>query len=186
MSNNVPFEIQIEIIKLLPIKSLLHFTQVSKSWKSLIDSSFIANYHFSNTPLQHHVLVRYVDSKNVTYVLIVDDDDDNFPQNKVPLIVPSDVSLLGKFPNIIGTSQGVLCLCVIPQISVDFMPFSCGMNTFVLWNPTIRKSVRIVVPNALNNSEYETVVGFGVCPGTSDPKLVKITYSSSWQFKPEK
>ncbi|KAJ0818201.1 putative F-box domain-containing protein [Helianthus annuus] len=45
MSDNVPFEIQEEIIKRLPVKSLIRFRSVSKSWKSLIDSSnFITHY----------------------------------------------------------------------------------------------------------------------------------------------
>ncbi|XP_071734361.1 putative F-box protein At3g16210 [Rutidosis leptorrhynchoides] len=178
MSDNVPFDVQREIIKLLPVKPLLRFRQVSKPWKSLIDSSdFIANYHFSNAPLQHHILVRYYDSKHEQYVSIVDDDD-SFPRHKFPLIIPSDARQLGEFPDIIGGSQGLLCLC--------YKRHSCETNTFVLWNPTIRKSVPIVVPNVFNNTEFETAVGFGVCPRTSDPKLVKINYISSLQFNPEK
>ncbi|GJS19563.1 ribonuclease H-like domain-containing protein [Tanacetum coccineum] len=41
----------------------------------------------------------------------------------------------------------------------------------VIWNPTIRKSVSIVIPIP----KAWHIVGFGVCPDTSDPKLVKIT-----------
>ncbi|GKB15481.1 ribonuclease H-like domain-containing protein, partial [Tanacetum coccineum] len=41
----------------------------------------------------------------------------------------------------------------------------------VIWNPTIRKSVSIVIPIP----KARHIVGFGVCPDTSDPKLVKIT-----------
>nr|GEX28458.1 hypothetical protein [Tanacetum cinerariifolium] len=40
----------------------------------------------------------------------------------------------------------------------------------VIWNPAIKKSVGIVIINALYKRQ---VVGFGVCPRTSDPKLVK-------------
>nr|GEV78153.1 hypothetical protein [Tanacetum cinerariifolium] len=51
----------------------------------------------------------------------------------------------------------------------------------VVWNPAIRKSVGIVIPKALYKLQ---VVGFGVCPRTSDPKLVKISVvkklSSMW------
>ncbi|GJT49627.1 putative pentatricopeptide repeat-containing protein [Tanacetum coccineum] len=50
----------------------------------------------------------------------------------------------------------------------------------VIWNPTLRKSVGIVIP--IPKAGY-IVVGFGVCPDTSDPKLVKIDYdkiSSMW------
>ncbi|GJX14002.1 hypothetical protein Tco_0205760 [Tanacetum coccineum] len=42
----------------------------------------------------------------------------------------------------------------------------------VIWNPTVRKSVGIVIPIS---KAVDIVVGFGVCPDTSDPKLVKIT-----------
>ena len=39
MSDNIPFEIQTEIIKKVPdIKSLIRFRAVSKPWKSLIDT----------------------------------------------------------------------------------------------------------------------------------------------------
>ncbi|GKB51497.1 ribonuclease H-like domain-containing protein [Tanacetum coccineum] len=41
----------------------------------------------------------------------------------------------------------------------------------VIWNPTVRKSVGIFIPKASN---MRTIVGFGVCPDTSDPTLVKI------------
>ncbi|GKD68939.1 putative pentatricopeptide repeat-containing protein [Tanacetum coccineum] len=53
----------------------------------------------------------------------------------------------------------------------------------VIWNPTVRKSVGIVV---IPKAGYKhTIVGFGVCPDTSDPKLVKISVSykihSMWE-----
>ncbi|GKC03091.1 hypothetical protein Tco_0994701, partial [Tanacetum coccineum] len=45
----------------------------------------------------------------------------------------------------------------------------------VIWNPTVRKSVDIVIiPKA---GYMRTVIGFGACPDTSDPKLVKISVS---------
>ncbi|GKC40698.1 hypothetical protein Tco_1053082 [Tanacetum coccineum] len=50
----------------------------------------------------------------------------------------------------------------------------------VIWNPTVRKSVAIVMPSS---KVGYNVVSFGVCPDTSDPKLVKINVdriSSMW------
>ncbi|GJS82612.1 SKP1-like protein 1B [Tanacetum coccineum] len=45
MSDNIPLEIQMEIMQRLPIKSLLQFRTVSKTWKSFIDSwKFIVSY----------------------------------------------------------------------------------------------------------------------------------------------
>ncbi|GJW64538.1 putative pentatricopeptide repeat-containing protein [Tanacetum coccineum] len=51
----------------------------------------------------------------------------------------------------------------------------------VIWNPTVRKSVGIVV---IPKAGYKHTVGFGVCPDTSDPKLVKISVAkipSRWE-----
>ncbi|XP_021970978.1 F-box/kelch-repeat protein At3g23880 isoform X2 [Helianthus annuus] len=45
MSNNIPFEIQAEIFKRLPVISLIQIRSVCKAWKFLIDSDdFIKNY----------------------------------------------------------------------------------------------------------------------------------------------
>ncbi|KAJ0460897.1 putative F-box domain-containing protein [Helianthus annuus] len=55
MSDNIPVEIQVEIMKRLPVRSLIQFRTVSKTWKSMIDSSaFVADY---STQMQH-ILIR--------------------------------------------------------------------------------------------------------------------------------
>ncbi|KAF5777464.1 putative F-box domain-containing protein [Helianthus annuus] len=82
MSDNIPFEIQSEIIKRLPVKSLIQFRTVSKPWKSLIDSSpFINKYSSQHTHTQR-LLITYDDPVDsaTTYVSIA--DDDTFPQQK--------------------------------------------------------------------------------------------------------
>ncbi|XP_071694554.1 putative F-box protein At3g16210 [Rutidosis leptorrhynchoides] len=193
MFDYVPIEILIEIIKKLPIKPLIQFRTVSKSWNSLIDSSeFIANYHLNNDQLQHRVLVRYADSltynhypndEDVKYVSVV--DDDSFPQHKFPIIVPSCArQQLGKNPSIMGSSQGVLCLCVnFDDLHYWNINMSDREKTFVLWNPCIQKSsVSIVVPGHDDWRTFRSVIGFGVCPRTSVPKLVKITFISCLQY----
>ncbi|GJX54587.1 putative pentatricopeptide repeat-containing protein [Tanacetum coccineum] len=51
----------------------------------------------------------------------------------------------------------------------------------VIWNPNVRKSVGIVIPKVGYN-----VFGFGVCPDTSDPKLVKMIVAKippMWQVE---
>ncbi|GJU27955.1 putative F-box domain-containing protein [Tanacetum coccineum] len=67
MSDVIPFDIQSEIMKRLPVKSLIQFRSVSKQWKSFIDSpKFIKNYHVNHTNPQHHLLVKYnLDLKKV-------------------------------------------------------------------------------------------------------------------------
>ncbi|KAJ9542214.1 hypothetical protein OSB04_028720 [Centaurea solstitialis] len=54
-------------------------------------------------------------------------------------------------------------------------PDGSSKNMAVLWNPLIRKSIAIDLP-PVELSEFDFVVGFGVCPQTNDPKLVQITY----------
>ncbi|XP_076949277.1 F-box/kelch-repeat protein At3g23880-like [Bidens hawaiensis] len=55
MSDNIPFDIQAEIIKRLPVKSLIKFQSVCKAWNTLITSSdFIKHHH---TQVQHHHLL---------------------------------------------------------------------------------------------------------------------------------
>ncbi|GJT23895.1 putative F-box domain-containing protein [Tanacetum coccineum] len=167
MSRNIPFEMQVEIMKRLPIRSLIQFRSVSKSWKCLIDSSeFIGDYHVSRDTM-HHLLVSYTDYEQ-KYVSVVDDDN-TFPEHKFPLIVPTSIAQLSK-PTIVGSSRGLLCL-----YGYDGKLSYSKSKMAVVWNPTIRKSVDIVVPNVLDSLPYETLVGFGVCPKTNDPILVRVT-----------
>ncbi|MFS8006076.1 putative F-box domain-containing protein [Helianthus anomalus] len=136
MSDNIPFEIQAEIIKrVVPVKSLIRFRSVSKQWKSLMDSSQFIIHHTLNHAQPHHLLINYKEDFKDVYVSIA--DDDSFRIYKFFPWVPITVSRNRKFKT-------------------------------VLWNPSIRKSVGIVLP------EFD-VVGFGVCPRTCDSKVIKIT-----------
>ncbi|GKC88474.1 zinc finger, CCHC-type containing protein, partial [Tanacetum coccineum] len=58
MSDNIPFEIQIEIIRMVSdVKSLMQLRSVSKPWKSFIDSSdFIKGYGARHTQPHSHIL----------------------------------------------------------------------------------------------------------------------------------
>nr|GEU33453.1 hypothetical protein [Tanacetum cinerariifolium] len=151
MSDDIPFDIQSEIIKRLPVKSLLQFRSVSKQWKSFIDNpKFIKNYHVNHASPQHHLLVCYEVDTVENYTSII--DDDTFPKQKFPLIAPH-----------VGTNT----------------------KKVVIWNPTVRKfmGIDILVPKGRYTKEKCIVVGFGVCPDTSDLKLVKIIddkISSMW------
>ncbi|XP_071717873.1 F-box only protein 8-like [Rutidosis leptorrhynchoides] len=172
MSNYMPSDIQIKIFCHLPIKSLIRFRSVSKEWKSLIDSSeFNSDYIVRQTQrprLLLRVKTRYVadDPERGKYCWIVDDDD-SFPQHKISMTYPTSVKRLSNINDevkLVGYSHGLLC----------FTGYYLGedddfFNRYVIWNPSIRKSVSI---DALY---YEHVhVGFGVCPNSLDPKIVRI------------
>ncbi|GKD22318.1 F-box domain containing protein [Tanacetum coccineum] len=171
MSDHIPFEIQSEIIKNLPVKSLLQFRSVSKQWKSLIDSSeFIKNCHINRTNPQHHLLVEHTLDNVRTYTSII--DDNTFPQQKFPLTAPESLNLL-RVTETLGSANGLLCFCGFYG-DLD----SKTTKMAVIWNPSIRKCVSIVIPNVLTFPHGHTAIGFGVCPYTCDPKLVKINVNN--------
>ncbi|XP_076918958.1 putative F-box protein At1g47790 [Bidens hawaiensis] len=164
MSANIPLDIQIEIIKrLLPVKSLIRFRTVSKQWKSLIDSSTFIADHSVNQAQPHHLLITYKDvsSYQEKYVSIV--DDDSFPLYKFSPTVPPTVKL-ASYTLMLDCSHGLVCL----------HSFDMDRKTLILvmWNPSIRKSIGIMLPYEFN------AIGFGVCPKTSDVKIVKMTRDS--------
>ncbi|GJX53792.1 F-box domain containing protein [Tanacetum coccineum] len=172
MSDHIPFEIQSEIIKKLPVKSLLQFRSVSKQWKSFIDCrEFIKTYHPNP---QHHLLVGYTLDTVPTYTSII--DDNTFPQQKFPLTPPEPLNLL-RFTFTLGSVKGLLCF-----LNEDLEPL------VVLWNPSLRKCVAIPIPNVFADTlDKYTRIGFGVCLETNDPKLVKInvveTPSIFWEVQ---
>ncbi|GJV08452.1 beta-glucosidase 11-like protein isoform X2 [Tanacetum coccineum] len=163
MSDNIPFDIQTEIIKrVYDVKPLLRFRSVSKPWKSLIDGpEFIAGYD-SRDYQPHRLLLRY--KNKIKYISFVDEQEQDFSPN-VPLLVKQ----LYK-STVIGSSCGLWCLHGYDTSKTELV---------VIWNPSIRKSVGIVVPSVLNNTTQKiTHFGLGVCPSTYDPTIVGI----SWDF----
>ncbi|KAJ0953045.1 putative F-box domain-containing protein [Helianthus annuus] len=145
--SSVPLEIQEEIMKRLPVRSLLQFRSLSKAWKSLIDSSDFITHYYASNQLQHLL--------------------------KVPLAIPMLVDMYHSY-RIIGISHGLLCL---------YGHDAVGSHMAVVWNPSVRKSVGVVVPNVPDMSQdtiYEVALGFWACGETSDLKIVKITYIDIW------
>ncbi|GKC43750.1 RNA-directed DNA polymerase, eukaryota, partial [Tanacetum coccineum] len=92
------------------------------------------------------------------------------------------IPLLRNPLRVVGWSNGLFCLHgYFPKIGVD-------TQRVVLWNPFLRKTVDIVIPYG-SEKTFEfviyNVVGFGVCPETSDVKLVIIDSSipTHWVVK---
>uniref|UniRef100_A0A251UCU8 Putative F-box associated interaction domain-containing protein n=1 Tax=Helianthus annuus TaxID=4232 RepID=A0A251UCU8_HELAN len=100
-------------------------------------------------------------------------DDDTFPRSRVS-VTPLRVQDHGYY-SIIGCSHGLFCLFLIGR---EFLINGLGKAAFC--NPTIRKTVELVVASVANGETYATVLGFGVCRETNDTKIVKITHIVSW------
>ncbi|KAJ0693691.1 putative F-box domain-containing protein [Helianthus annuus] len=131
MSDNIPFEIQTEIMKRLPVKSLLRFRSISKSCKSLIDSSDFIKHYIGK---QQHLLVRCYDcvahfeKQSMSIV-----DDDSLPTQTASVTLPS----LVEYPNLIGTSHGLFCF------------YGPSSRRAVIFNPCIRTTLAFAVPRVV-------------------------------------
>ncbi|GKD71745.1 ribonuclease H-like domain-containing protein, partial [Tanacetum coccineum] len=66
---------------------------------------------------------------------------------------------------ILGSSCGLICLHGYHKDHSEMVVF---------WNPSIRKSVSVLLEPPVRLGMGTGWVGFGVCPETWDPKLVKI------------
>ncbi|GKA41119.1 hypothetical protein Tco_0733712 [Tanacetum coccineum] len=93
-------------------------------------------------------------------------DDDAFPNQNSSLTVPQPVRLL-DYISTLNSVNGLLCFCGSLQDVSD-------EKIDVLWNPSVGKTVSIPISNSLRLPNGHTYIGFGVCPNTSDPKLVRI------------
>ncbi|KAI3494925.1 hypothetical protein L1887_36971 [Cichorium endivia] len=158
---HLPFPIQEEIMKRLPVKSLIRFRSISLEWKSLIESSeFIGAHSLHRHTQPQHLLVSYkapiIGRNYVSYI-----DDHTFPkQRSVPTLPVSIKQLINA--RVVGSSHGLVCL-------YGYDPNHTTWTT-LFWNPSVRKSIAVPV----SNKRY---VGFGVCPVTADPKILSITQS---------
>nr|GEZ32719.1 putative F-box domain-containing protein [Tanacetum cinerariifolium] len=145
-----------EIMKRLPAKSMLRFRLLSKPWKSHIHSSkFVADHRVQ----KHRLFVVSYDTEDKSPKWVSIADDDTFPQRKLDLTLPIPFNKVMQ----IESSHGLLCLLC--------------RNLVVLWNPTIRRSVSIDMHDVLG-LPGDTTYGFGVCPVTYDPKLVRMKFNS--------
>ncbi|GKA63409.1 F-box domain containing protein [Tanacetum coccineum] len=97
-------------------------------------------------------------------ILVSLTDDDTFPNHKFSHIVPEAIKQV-DLPCVYDSSHGVLC-------TFGYNNLDIGSYMAVLWNPIVKKSVGIVIPRS--GSSTRCSLGFGVCPNTSDPKIIKI------------
>ncbi|KAI3714074.1 hypothetical protein L1987_72664 [Smallanthus sonchifolius] len=173
MSDYFPRDLQLQILKRLPLNSLLKSRTVCKYWNSLITSNDFISAHLKFTQSIIHngtqsLFIRYFDRTHKIEQYITLKYDETFGSH-FSNIELQHASKTGYF-RVVGYCDGVVCL------SDDLFD---SMHMVILWNPSIRKSVRVSIPN------YEqTWLGFGVCPITHDPKVIRIMYLNDSSIPP--
>uniref|UniRef100_A0A2N9IFN9 F-box domain-containing protein n=1 Tax=Fagus sylvatica TaxID=28930 RepID=A0A2N9IFN9_FAGSY len=187
----LPPEILIQSLSLLPIKSLITCTSVSKTWKSLIQNpTFISNHlhiHLSNN--NNHLLLFRLCSKQLSEAIInfaidedetikIDEDEtelyklywDNNNNEDFNEHTSFDFPFHGESSsrvfNVIGTYNGLVCL------ADDFLTYAYN---FILWNPCVRKFVKLPPPNVsfITHGTFDASTGFGFDAKTNDYKVVR-------------
>ncbi|GMH07143.1 hypothetical protein Nepgr_008983 [Nepenthes gracilis] len=166
MADTLPEDLLVEILLRLPVKSVLRFRCVCRSW-----CSFIASSNFINAHLRHCnkrddslLLVRNYNTveKKVIYALCHDNETlDEIMRIDFP------VTSQNQFYRILGCVNGLVCL-------ID--DIGRGTDHMLLWNPLLRRSIHIPKPNiAPDQLLHKTpVYGFGCGRFTDDCKILRI------------
>ncbi|XP_041991805.1 F-box/kelch-repeat protein At3g23880-like [Salvia splendens] len=167
MSDYFPADLWIEILLKLPVKSLIRFTAVSKSWRSLITSPNFTSLHLSNSQKNRAILRHYDEhdkqehyrllefaAKNGAFAINSSSEFD-FPLN----------SQIGYY-RIVGSCDGLVC-------SIDDL-FLFPSQSVVLWNPSVRNHVILPPANTNPMEPHVVVLGFGI--GNGVHKVVRIVY----------
>ncbi|PNY17036.1 F-box/kelch-repeat protein [Trifolium pratense] len=164
----LPNELIIQILLRLPVKSLIRFKRVCKSWFSIISDTHFANSHFELTAATqtHRTLLLATLTPHETIELSVDDDDSVYALLNPPNFLPSKPnSCIG----IKGSCRG-------------FILFYCFSSRYLyLWNPST--GLHKQIPLSFNSDIFEeNFYGFGYDQSTDDYLVVSGTSSSLWEF----
>jgi hypothetical protein len=171
MSEYVPDEVVVDILQRLPVKSVIRFRCVSKSWNSLITSPAFVHSHLNQSiPNNNNLLIvrhcsssanRALDKEH--YKLFYDNEafeecaEFDFPAKSRSL----------KHFGLIASENGLICLS--------------EQERYVLWNPSIRKCWNLPKPciTARKHSGSTCHEAFGFDPRTNDYKVVRIVIHHS-------
>lgn len=168
--NNIPDSILGEILKRLPVKSILTCTSVQKSW-----------YNFIRTPIFIYIHLNYNNSKpnyllfetRYTYDFLLHHDNQNSQEFR-KLNLPSAIPIETKW---LSTSYSLICFSTIFN---DWHIDNYSGDIF-LFNPLIQKYKTLpylpTIPDLPSRtSSFDTFVflAFGYVPHIYDYRVVKI------------
>ncbi|XP_023872558.2 F-box/kelch-repeat protein At3g23880 [Quercus suber] len=163
------YDVLLEILHRLPVKSLIRFRCVSKSWNSLITSPAFINSNLTRSHSDSNkFIVRYMDValRVERYKLIHEDNDNNvFSSEQIQDLKLPLSSRLCSYFQLVGSANGLFCL--YDEIR------------FILWNPCIRKFITLPNPSV----EFPCYLAFGFDSRTNDYKVVRIAYRSNTRYE---
>ncbi|KAI9126980.1 hypothetical protein K1719_001539 [Acacia pycnantha] len=157
----LPPEIIINILKRLPVKSLVRFRCVVKDWRNLMKSPYFIEEHHHHSALNNPLLISSASVINPAYSFLF------LLRYEMKYLVieriPAMYSLRRAFSNIIGSCNGLLCAML-----------GHDGDELLLLNPATRE-VRQVPTTTINDGSYSIFGwGFGFSPIVRDYKIVRI------------
>ncbi|CAH9067331.1 unnamed protein product [Cuscuta europaea] len=156
----LPIEIISNILKRLPVKSLIRFQSVCNLWKNLIKSpSFIASHLDHSSRENLYLISRGKHTVSGTSILYFLDRDMQLRRVQNNPFIDSL-----KHARIVGSCNGLVC--VQTGLPGTFM-------SLYLWNPAIREVIQ--VPKSIPNMDlsYSCSAGFAFSPTVKDYRIVK-------------
>ncbi|KAK2423343.1 F-box/kelch-repeat protein [Trifolium repens] len=171
----LPHELIIQILLRLPVKSLIRFKCVCKSWFSIISDSHFANSQFELTVATHTHRVLFIATVSPHETLSIDLeaslDDDSSIVSLNPNFIPSEPS---PYIEIKGSCRG-------------FILFLYRRSSFYLWNPStgVHKNIPLSPLSFILEGEADYFYGFGYDRSTDDYLVVSMsshTHSSYLEF----
>ncbi|KAI8556887.1 hypothetical protein RHMOL_Rhmol05G0291000 [Rhododendron molle] len=162
---HLPLEIAIEILSRLPVKSLLRFKSVCKTWYELMKApDFISKHLQTQVTLNStSLLVTTYNGKTKNFAVSF------LPNDGFSGPIDSPFFTVENYHNIGGICNGLVCIS----------PYRYGYN-MILCNPSTRQFREI--PKCAYEYEFRRImmvsVGFGFHPSAHDYKLIKIVLYS--------
>ncbi|XP_022723568.1 F-box/kelch-repeat protein At3g23880-like [Durio zibethinus] len=155
-----------DILSRLPVKSLTRFKSVSKNWAHLTSVPAFISAHLRRSSPEPSLLIRRYNTQSGWGfgIGLITNPTQNYRSQL--LDIPLLESLL-RFPKIVGSVDGLVCLDVSP----------CYASDFVLWNPGTKQFKRLPFPlitSTRSNPIWLVFVGFGFDSFNNDYKLVRI------------
>ncbi|XP_028754748.1 F-box/kelch-repeat protein At3g23880-like [Neltuma alba] len=181
--NNIPFipcDVICNILKRLPMKSLIRFQCVCRDWKNLIESSSFNLEHLLHTSRPTLLLLLRCYHRVSLRIVLVDHSTMQVLEIQKPPLIDPSINF-----RIVGSSNGLVCVevgiedrCMVPS---PFSPKENGTVSpyFLLWNPLTRQFRE--VPRTMKGSNGYYDVGFVFNPIDDDFKIVT-TYVTQFRF----
>lgn len=156
----LPFELITDILKRLPVKSLICFKCVSKSWYDLINSKIFINLHLNQScKVNLYTTLALDDFKKEIHIYSFNNHRPSCHVNE--LCYPEDLKRPYYYTHLIGSCNGLICLS------------SYANNIVSLYNPTTRACKRLPVHNV---TEVHYSCTFGYDHFSDDYKVIELCY----------